>query len=121
MKRALKAERVPAPSTQPFLPYGRQVIDADDIAAVTAALQGELAQELPLPAHFEQATEQATAEEVCKEMTCGPDPAEHLKAIQKYMDAGFTHIYIHQIGPDQDGFFDFYGKEILPRFEKEYA
>ena len=32
------------------------------------------------------------------------------------MEAGFSHIYVHQIGPDQDGFFDFYEREILPRY-----
>lgn len=74
-----------------------------------------------MPEHFEQATKNATAVQVCESMTCGPDPAEHLKAIQKYADAGFTHIYIHQIGPDQGGFFDMYQNEILPRFQKEYA
>ena len=83
--------------------------------------RAKLSQELPLPAHFEQATQEATAEQVCKSMTCGPDPEQHLQAIEKYVDAGFTHIYIHQIGPDQDGFFEFYKNEILPRFQKEYA
>lgn len=86
-----------------------------------AAIQGELSQELPLPEHFEQATEKATAEQVCESMTCGPDPDEHMQAIQKYADAGFTHIYVHQIGPDQNGFFNFYENEILPRFQKAYA
>lgn len=87
----------------------------------TAALKGELSQELPLPAHFEQATEGVTEEQVCGEMTCGPDPAKHLEAIRKYVDAGMTHIYVHQIGPDQDGFFDFYAREVMPRFEQEFA
>lgn len=87
----------------------------------TAALDGELSQELPLPAHFEQATKSATAEQVCESMTCGPDPAAYMQAIQKYMDAGFTHIYLHQIGPDQESFFKFYESEILPRFQKAYA
>ena len=44
----------------------------------------------------------------------GPDPERHLEGIKEFVDAGFDHIYIHQIGPDQDGFFDFYRKEILP-------
>lgn len=86
-----------------------------------AAIQGELSQELPLPAHFEQATQEATAEQICQSMTCGPDPELHMQAIKKYIDAGFTHVYVHQVGPDQDGFFDFYEKEILPRFERVYA
>jgi hypothetical protein len=62
-----------------------------------------------------------TEDEVCKEMTCGPDPEMHMEAIRKYIDGGFTHVYIHQVGPDQEAFFDFYRKEILPRFTKEFA
>jgi hypothetical protein len=26
-----------------------------------------------------------------------------------------TTFYVHQVGPDQDGFFDFYEAEILPQ------
>ncbi|MFZ5608517.1 MAG: UDP-4-amino-4,6-dideoxy-N-acetyl-beta-L-altrosamine transaminase [Pseudomonadota bacterium] len=39
----------------PFLPYGRQQIDADDIAAVVAALQGDLLTTGPAVAAFEEA------------------------------------------------------------------
>lgn len=46
---------------------------------------------------------------------CGPDPDRHLEAIRKYEEAGFDHVWVHQIGPDQEGFFDFYAREILPR------
>jgi hypothetical protein len=31
------------------------------------------------------------------------------------VDAGFDHVYLHQIGPDQEGFFDFFTKEVAPR------
>ncbi|HLY37454.1 MAG TPA: hypothetical protein VKU61_05420 [Candidatus Binatia bacterium] len=30
--------------------------------------------------------------------------------------AGHTHVCVHQVGPDQEGFFDFYEREVLPRF-----
>ncbi len=75
---------------------------------------GELTQELPLPRHFEQVGGQVTADDAKKKLAYGPDPERHLAMIAKYRDAGYTHIWIHQIGPDQDGFFDFYEKEILP-------
>jgi UDP-4-amino-4,6-dideoxy-N-acetyl-beta-L-altrosamine transaminase len=68
MKRALKAERIQAPLAQPFLPYGRQVIEADDIAAVTAALQGDFLTTGPSVQRFEEAlakTVQAKHAVVC--------------------------------------------------------
>jgi coenzyme F420-dependent glucose-6-phosphate dehydrogenase len=81
-----------------------------------AALGGELSQELPTPAHFEQATKNATEEQVAKQVICGPDPQRYIDLIQEYVDAGFDHIYIHQIGPDQEGFIGFCQREILPHF-----
>lgn len=31
---------------------------------------------------------------------------------------GTAHVYLHQVGPDQDGFFEAYGREILPPAER---
>jgi UDP-4-amino-4,6-dideoxy-N-acetyl-beta-L-altrosamine transaminase len=41
--------------TAPFLPYGRQIIEDDDIAAVTAALKGDYLTTGPLVTRFEHA------------------------------------------------------------------
>jgi G6PDH family F420-dependent oxidoreductase len=79
-----------------------------------AALQGELSQELRLPAHFEQATAAVTEEQVAKEVVCGPDTGLHVQKIRAFFDAGFNHVYIHQVGADQEGFFRFYEREVLP-------
>ncbi|HET8627312.1 MAG TPA: TIGR03557 family F420-dependent LLM class oxidoreductase [Thermomicrobiales bacterium] len=80
-----------------------------------AALHGEVSQELPVPRHFEEATKEATEDQVAKMVVCGPDPQRHLAEIKKYADAGFDHLFIHQVGPDQEGFFNFYKREILPK------
>jgi G6PDH family F420-dependent oxidoreductase len=80
------------------------------------ALSGELAQVLPSPRHFEQATQLVTEQHIASSLPCGPDPEEHAAAIQAYVDAGFDEIYVGQIGPGHDGFIDFYAREILPRF-----
>jgi G6PDH family F420-dependent oxidoreductase len=80
------------------------------------AIEGELSQELPMPGHFKQAAAMVDPEDVDEVVACGPDPERHLEMIKRYEDAGFTHVYVHQIGPDQDGFLDFYAREILPRY-----
>jgi len=79
-----------------------------------AALTGQLTQELALPIYFEAATELVTAEKIEQKVACGPDPEQLLKKIKEYTDAGFTHVYLHQIGPDQEGFLDFAKRELLP-------
>jgi coenzyme F420-dependent glucose-6-phosphate dehydrogenase len=81
----------------------------------TSAIPGELGQVLPTPSHFEQAAKLVTEDEVAKSIVCGPDSDKHLAEIKKYADAGFSHVYVHQVGPDQDGFLRFYEREILPR------
>jgi coenzyme F420-dependent glucose-6-phosphate dehydrogenase len=84
---------------------------------VNAAIGGELGQELPLPAHFEQAAKTVRPEDVAELVVCGPDPERHRAEIRKYADAGFDHVYVHQVGPDQQGFFRFYADEVLPKVQ----
>ncbi len=81
-----------------------------------AALEGPLGQELPLPSHFEEAVAMVTEDDVARVIACGPDADSHLELVDKYEKAGYTHVYVHQVGPDQDGFLDFYASEILPRY-----
>ncbi|MFC4058875.1 LLM class F420-dependent oxidoreductase [Planomonospora corallina] len=81
----------------------------------TQGIQGEAAQLLPLPRHFEQLAQTVTVEQASEGTPCGPDPEVHLKAIREYVDAGFDEVYINQIGGEQDAFFDFYAEQILPR------
>jgi G6PDH family F420-dependent oxidoreductase len=78
-------------------------------------LPGELAQILPTPAHFEQASSLVTSEMLGESITCGPDVERHVQTLQAYADAGFDELYVNQIGPDQDAFFTAYRDEVLPR------
>jgi hypothetical protein len=47
-------------------------------------------------------------------MPCGPDPEPIIKAIRDFEAAGYDHVYLHQVGPDQAGFIDWARREILP-------
>ena len=82
-----------------------------------AGLGGELGQELAMPSHYEAACEVLTPDQVAEKVVCGPDPDEHRKAIAEFEDAGFSRVYVHQVGRDQDPFFDFYAREILSEFQ----
>jgi len=81
-----------------------------------AAIGGELGQLLPLPVHFEQAAEMVTEDDVAELVVCGPDADDHIEKIQQFADAGFDHVYVHQVGPEQQACLDFYEREILPSF-----
>ena len=79
-----------------------------------AGVKGQLAQDLPTTTHFEQAAEMVREEDVTSSMPCGPDPEAVVESIRQYEEAGYTHLYLHQVGPDQDGFFRFWEKELSP-------
>jgi G6PDH family F420-dependent oxidoreductase len=81
-----------------------------------SGLPGEMAQILPTPAHFEQAATLVPRDAIDGKIPCGPDPEEHIQALQKFVDVGFDEIFIAQIGPDQAGFLRFYEREVLPHF-----
>jgi G6PDH family F420-dependent oxidoreductase len=78
------------------------------------AMQGSLGQELPTPSDFEKAAPMVSPEDVGKGVPHGPDPSAYLEQIQTYGDAGFTHVYIHQIGENQREFCEWAARELLP-------
>lgn len=82
-------------------------------------LGGNLSTEIKSPEHFEAAVQAIREDDLEGNIVFGPDPATHLEEIRRFADAGFDHVYIHQIGPDQEGFFGFYEREILPKFRAE--
>jgi G6PDH family F420-dependent oxidoreductase len=78
-------------------------------------LPGELAQLLPTPEHFEQASELVTEQMIAETVPCGPDLERHFESLQEYADAGVDELYVQQIGGGRE-FFEAYAREVLPRF-----
>jgi G6PDH family F420-dependent oxidoreductase len=86
----------------------------------TSALGG-VTWELPLPEDFEKAAEIVREEDVAKEVICGNDPQRHIEKINEYFEAGYERVYVHQVGPEQEGFFRFYEEEVLPALTRKRA
>ena len=80
-----------------------------------ALVEGSASQELPLPKDFEQLVEGRNPDELENKLVLGNDPEEFLEEISAYEQAGYTHVYVHQIGPDQEGFLKFAKSELFPR------
>jgi hypothetical protein len=55
-----------------------------------------------------------TPEMVEKSTPCGPDAGPILESARKAISAGVDHLYFHQIGPDQEGFIEFWKAELEP-------
>ncbi|HEX2766105.1 MAG TPA: TIGR03557 family F420-dependent LLM class oxidoreductase [Candidatus Limnocylindria bacterium] len=83
-----------------------------------AGITGDLSQELPLPMHFEQAASNVTPEMLAEKLPVGPSPDKWIESVRAMVEAGVDHIYFHQVGPDQAGFFDFYRRELEPELSR---
>jgi G6PDH family F420-dependent oxidoreductase len=71
--------------------------------------------ELPDPGAFASASASVTEEQVARQVPCGPDVQRHVDGVRAYLDAGFTHVALVQVGGDsQQEFLDFAEKELLP-------
>jgi G6PDH family F420-dependent oxidoreductase len=71
--------------------------------------------ELPNPTAFTLASAAVTEEQVASSIPCGPDVARHVAAVRRFVDAGFTHVALVQVGGGtQAAFLDFAEKELLP-------
>jgi F420-dependent oxidoreductase, G6PDH family len=58
--------------------------------------------------------------EAVKKRGCfSENPEDHIKFIKKYIEAGFTHIYVHSKASDQITFIKAYGKDVLPALKEK--
>ena len=70
--------------------------------------------ELPDTEGFAAASKHLTRETVARQISCGPSPECHLQAIDRYVKAGYDHIILTQVGPQQDAVTDFFERHLAP-------
>ena len=70
--------------------------------------------ELPDTEGFAAASKHVSPEVVAESVSCGPSAAHHLEAINRYVQAGYDHIILVQVGPEQDAFIEFYERDLAP-------
>lgn len=77
--------------------------------------------ELPDTAGFAAASKNISPEAVAKLVSCGPSLELHLWMIDRYVQAGFDHIILVQIGREQEAFIEFFGRELAPALRNRKA
>jgi G6PDH family F420-dependent oxidoreductase len=78
--------------------------------------------ELPGTAGFAAATSFVRREDVAQAFPCGPDVSAHVEAVRPFVDAGFTHVALAQVGGEtQPAFCDFARDELLPALREEFG
>jgi G6PDH family F420-dependent oxidoreductase len=83
-----------------------------------AGLAGMLFTELSMPSHFEAALEPVSEDKVAEAIICGPDTTRYVDAIRKAEATGYSHVCLHQVGPDQKGFLDFCQRQLFPALRR---
>jgi coenzyme F420-dependent glucose-6-phosphate dehydrogenase len=78
------------------------------------ALSGAALTDLARPRDFEQVVDGLSDDVIVGDVVCGPDLDLHFRAIARFAAAGYDHVVVHQIGPDQRGFVDAYADDVLP-------
>ncbi len=70
--------------------------------------------ELPGPAAFAGASQYVRPSDVAESIPCGPDVEDFVEAVRPFVDAGFTHVAMVQVGGDsQRPFLDWAESELL--------
>ena len=82
------------------------------------AIPGEASQILPSPAHFEQLSAVVTEEMAVAGKAAGNRVEDFVNAVRPYVEAGFDEVYLSQVGPEQEGFFDFWERELQPALQQ---
>jgi G6PDH family F420-dependent oxidoreductase len=78
------------------------------------SVPGETGVELAEPQHFEEVAQLITADMVAEKVVCGPKTEPILERIGAFVDAGFDHVFLHQVGPRQEEFLEFAKNTVLP-------
>jgi G6PDH family F420-dependent oxidoreductase len=75
----------------------------------------QVTSELPEPRAFEAATADADEEDVASTVPCGPDVGKYVKTVREWLNAGFTHIALVQVGASRQlDFIAWARAELLP-------
>ena len=81
----------------------------------------DLAWDLELPRDFEAATRFVPEEEVRNNVLISSDTAQHAAWLQEYVDLGFSTVYVHHVGVEQDEFIDAFASKVLPQLRTEVS
>jgi coenzyme F420-dependent glucose-6-phosphate dehydrogenase len=72
-------------------------------------------QDIRSPKDFEQMAKLVRPEDFKGRMLISSDLETHRKEIQRYLDMGFTKIYLHNVGRNQVEWAQAFGREVLPK------
>lgn len=80
----------------------------------TPILPGIVNEFLKSPAQLEAATSFVRPEDLDDFVRISADPGRHIEWLQADRELGFSHLFVHNVGRNQQEFIDIFGDQVLP-------
>jgi coenzyme F420-dependent glucose-6-phosphate dehydrogenase len=71
-------------------------------------------QKIYTPKMAEQIGAMVGSDTIQKIVCISPNPDDHVRFARQYIDLGFDHLIFYSAGPDQHGFIEGFGRDVLP-------
>jgi G6PDH family F420-dependent oxidoreductase len=75
-------------------------------------------QDVRSPFDFEAMAALVRPEDFEGRMVISSDPDRHRAEIQRFLDVGFTHVYLHNVGRNQTEWLEEFGSSVLPKLSR---
>jgi coenzyme F420-dependent glucose-6-phosphate dehydrogenase len=69
------------------------------------------------PREIEKLDENVTAKQLTEKYAVSNRPDDHIEKIQEVFDAGFDHVYIYSVSPNENKCIEMYRDKVLPYFK----
>lgn len=69
------------------------------------------------PREIEKLDERVTEKQLTERYAISNNPDDHIKKIESVFDAGFDHIYIYSVSPNENKCLEMYRNKVLPYFK----
>jgi probable non-F420 flavinoid oxidoreductase len=76
--------------------------------------ESALLTELQMPSQFDYAGRFVQAEELDKYVRISSSAQQHIDWLQKDIELGFSHLYLHNVNREQERFIEAFGEKVLP-------
>ena len=103
---------------QLHLAYAPTEAEARDAAFVQwgqNTLPNSVMTDLAHPAQITAAAQHATPDTLDDAIRISADVGQHVSWIEGELERGFSGIFLHEVGPEQERFVEVFGREVLPR------
>ncbi|WP_157448781.1 hypothetical protein [Deinococcus peraridilitoris] len=101
-----------------YAPSEQEALDAAYDQWRTNIFESNLLSDIKNVAQFDVLGNQVRREDVCQAVRVSSDLVQHRAWLYQYLELGFDHVYLHEVGPDQERFVDVFAEHVLPALKQ---